>query len=353
MPNSIVVELGPQNGTTNETVKVIEAQHHKVAVEPNKQVEDTPSRVTTPSVINPVIYPQQTTNVTPVVASTPAAVVDPPTNINNNLYPPVQTDTQHINKKIDTGGNRPPSTSPIGQHNYKKQRTNMSKFKWQVKLSGSWENYSADENAQLTQAYMSGLKHCSYRLRGNDYQYNFETMEQVNVASGKRRQIRPPPGLKPPAAPVVPPGPTVCVLVPQSAKPGDVLHIPHPNNTALMMQVAVPADAYPGAQLLVPVPPADQVAAAAPAPDQPASTDPAQADTATTDKDTKNGSDMTGGMAHGAAIGAAGMAVMAGGVAAAVIATDSGDAIADVAMAGADEIGQFAGEAGNFVMNLF
>mmetsp|Transcript_21513 Transcript_21513/g.54195 ORF Transcript_21513/g.54195 Transcript_21513/m.54195 type:complete len:212 (-) Transcript_21513:846-1481(-) len=128
-------------------------------------------------------------------------------------------------------------------------------FKFQVKLSGHWNNYSDEENAFLTRAYMSGLKGCKYLLRGNHYEYNFNTMEQVNLQSGKRRQIRAPPNLRPPAQPVVKPGPTVCVVVPPNAKGGDVLHVPHPQNKSVMMQVNVPMGAAPGATLLVPVPP--------------------------------------------------------------------------------------------------
>jgi len=271
-------------------------------------------------------------------------------------------------------------------------------FKFQVKLSGHWNNYSDEENAFLTRAYMSGLKGCKYLLRGNHYEYNFNTMEQVNLQSGKRRQIRAPPNLRPPAQPVVKPGPTVCVVVPPNAKGGDVLHVPHPQNKSVMMQVNVPMGAAPGATLLVPVPPLaianHQKKKIVPQPQAiangPAAADPAAAPAPAADASKSQaaaGPSHEKGLAIGAAAGVAGAAAVGAGVAVGMMAADgqldgviagagdmaadAGDAIGDVAADGAalvgdaaeavadaaepiiDELGEFAGDAADFIIDLF
>ncbi len=55
----------------------------------------------------------------------------------------------------------------------------MTKYKFQVQLSGKWENYQDAENAILCRAFLSGAPGAKYALRGQDYQYDFGTMEQV------------------------------------------------------------------------------------------------------------------------------------------------------------------------------
>lgn len=262
----------------------------------------------------------------------------------------------------------------------------MGKYKFQVQLAGKWENYSDEENGILCRAYMSGSKKAQYHLRGNSYQYEFTTMEQVNQDSGKRRRIRPPPNLKPPQAPLVPPGPTMMVVVPAHARPGDMMEVPHPQNKSVKLQVLVPPGARAGATLLVPVPPAPapvvqqyaiaapavpQSPAAAPQPSTPSSA-PQQPPTPTAPSSKHDGS---GDRMQGALIGAGGMAAVGGvlvGVGAAtgnlgnvgdglVHATEAtGDAIGDGAQAvgeflepAIEEMGELANDAGDFIMNLF
>lgn len=131
---------------------------------------------------------------------------------------------------------KPQPTAPASQP--QSTPTPMGKFRFQVKLEGQWKNYGDQENGVLTRAYMSGRQHAKFRIRGGQqYTYDFTKMQQVNEDSGRCRDIRPPPNLKPPAAPLVPPGPTMVVLVPSGGKPGDLMQVPHPEDKSVMLQV--------------------------------------------------------------------------------------------------------------------
>jgi len=125
--------------------------------------------------------------------------------------------------------------------------------KFQIMLAGKWENYGAQEHGILRRAYLVGHPFAMYRLRGQDYEYNFESMTQKNLATGKERTIRPPYGMRRPAEPLLPPGPMVVIKVPQ-ASIGKICTINDPLNPGKTIQVAIPADAKPGADLAVPVP---------------------------------------------------------------------------------------------------
>lgn len=116
-------------------------------------------------------------------------------------------------------------------------------------------DYYDEENSILCRAFLSGAPGAKYSLRGQDYEYDFRTMEQVNTQTGKKRSIRPPPHLKAPSKPLVPSGPTMMVRVPPGYLPGDHIKVPHPQNQAVLIAVSVPLNAQPGATLLVPVPP--------------------------------------------------------------------------------------------------
>merc|ERR1719162_2880908 len=78
-------------------------------------------------------------------------------------------------------------------------------------------------------------------------------MKQINKDSGKERDIRPPFKWKAPAKPIVAPGPTTSITVPDGA-PGTTIGIPHPKDARRMIAVNVPAKAKPGQAMLVPVP---------------------------------------------------------------------------------------------------
>jgi len=133
--------------------------------------------------------------------------------------------------------------------------------KFQVKLSGSWTDYSGPEDKILKRAYLAGFPNAKYTLRGQQYQVNFKgagamAMSQTNLKSGKSREIRPPYKWKAPTAPIVAAGRTFTVKVPPGG-PGNIIQVPHPdqkNFKGQMVAVNVPASAKVGQAMLVPVP---------------------------------------------------------------------------------------------------
>mmetsp|Transcript_86169 Transcript_86169/g.278415 ORF Transcript_86169/g.278415 Transcript_86169/m.278415 type:complete len:258 (+) Transcript_86169:97-870(+) len=126
--------------------------------------------------------------------------------------------------------------------------------KFQIKLGSDWQDYSQDEDKILKRAYLAGYKHASCRLRGQTYEIDFGRMQQTNKESGKSREIRPPYNWKPPAAPIVPKGPTTCISVPDGG-PGKTVQVPHPKIQGRFIAVDIPAAARVGQAMLVPVPP--------------------------------------------------------------------------------------------------
>lgn len=126
---------------------------------------------------------------------------------------------------------------------------------------GTWTDYQNAEDKILKRAYLAGFQNAKYTFRGQQYEVDFKSMKQENAKSGKARTIRPPYKWKPPAAPIMQPGPTTCIKVPPRA-PGAIIQVPHPKDRSQFMSVSVPATAKVGQAMLVPVPPL----AAAPAP---------------------------------------------------------------------------------------
>jgi hypothetical protein len=133
----------------------------------------------------------------------------------------------------------------------------MAKF--QVKLGGKWEDYGANEDKILKRAYMAGFPHATFRLRGQNYTYDFVNMRQGNDDSGKERSIRQPRRWTAPAKPLVPAGPTTVITVP-AGSPGTTIQVPHPRMKGAFISVRVPASAKAGQAMLVPVPSVSAVA---------------------------------------------------------------------------------------------
>mmetsp|Transcript_77914 Transcript_77914/g.174701 ORF Transcript_77914/g.174701 Transcript_77914/m.174701 type:complete len:249 (-) Transcript_77914:99-845(-) len=100
---------------------------------------------------------------------------------------------------------------------------------------------------------MVGQQNCKFHLRGQNYEYSFQDMTQKNLDTDKSRTIRPPRGMKPPAAPLLPPGPMVVITV-KPGQAGSTIAIDDPNNPGTKIQVNVPAGAKPGMKMAVPVP---------------------------------------------------------------------------------------------------
>lgn len=62
--------------------------------------------------------------------------------------------------------------------------------KFQVKMDGKWQDYSVDEDRILKQAFERGEPGVDFKMRGQDYHFDFKTMIQKNVKTGKEREIR-------------------------------------------------------------------------------------------------------------------------------------------------------------------
>lgn len=125
--------------------------------------------------------------------------------------------------------------------------------KWQIKLDGHWKDYDPQEDAILKRAYLVGQPNARFHLRGNDYEYSFKRMIQINKKSGKERHIRPPPGLKPPTQELLPAGPMTIITV-GTGQPGTTITVPDPNNPGQKIPVHVPPTAKVGQKMAVPIP---------------------------------------------------------------------------------------------------
>ena len=122
-----------------------------------------------------------------------------------------------------------------------------------MKLAGEWKNYAKDEDILMTRAFLVGHPNCRFTHKGVTYECNFKQMRQVNLDTGKARDIRPPPGLRPPRKALLPVGPMI-VLTVQKGQPGTIVSVDDPNNPGQKVQVAVPDSAKVGSKLAVPVP---------------------------------------------------------------------------------------------------
>jgi len=226
--------------------------------------------------------------------------------------------------------------------------------KFQVKLGGRWKDYNKKEDKILKRAYMAGFPCAEFKLRGQTYHYDFDQMLQCNEDTGKDREIRPPRRWRRPKKPLVPPGQTTVVNV-QKGWAGRQVLVPHPLVKGAFITVAVPKTAKVGQAMLIPVP-EDKAVSASGAPLKP---------------EKASAGKVAGGAAAGAAIAVAGGAAVAGavvggailgehvaehGVDATMDAAGDGletaaDAVLDVAEEGAEAIEDFAIDAGEFMID--
>merc|ERR1719282_1594272 len=72
------------------------------------------------------------------------------------------------------------------------------KNKFQIQLEGKWQDYNQEEDGVLKRAFLIGQPNTRFHLRGQDYEYSFETFTQQNLSTQRERKIRPPPGMRPP-----------------------------------------------------------------------------------------------------------------------------------------------------------
>jgi len=125
--------------------------------------------------------------------------------------------------------------------------------KFQIKLSGQWQDYDDIEDRVLKRAFLIGQNSARFHLRGQDYEYKFRRMKQKNIKSSQQRDIRPPRGLTKPPSPILPPGSTVIISVPEGSA-GKTIEIDDPNNKGQKISVNVPAGARKGQKMAVPIP---------------------------------------------------------------------------------------------------
>jgi hypothetical protein len=223
----------------------------------------------------------------------------------------------------------------------------MAKF--QVQLGGKFEDYSIQEDKILKRAFMAGFPNAKFRLRGQNYEYDFGKMVQINKGTGKTRSIRSPKKWKAPAKPLVPPGKTTVVNVPAGA-PGTTIQVPHPGKRGAFIAVKVPKSAKPGQAMLVPVPDAPTYPAPATAGAAPVS----RAGWSTGEKVALGvgvGAAAVGGVVLGEHIAEHGLdaTVDAAGDGLA----DAGEAIGDFAVDAGEFVVDAAEDAGDFIMDLF
>lgn len=131
-------------------------------------------------------------------------------------------------------------------------KINLDK-KFQIKLAGEWKDYEKQEDGILKKGYLVGHPNCKFALRGQHYEYNFKKMKQINLGTNKEREIRPPPGFKPPKQALLPVGP-MTVLTVKPGQAGKTVEIPDPNSKGKTIQVNVPSGAKPGQKMAVPLP---------------------------------------------------------------------------------------------------
>lgn len=124
---------------------------------------------------------------------------------------------------------------------------------FQVQLKGHWSDYDRQEDMLMKRAFLVGQKNVRYTFRDSTYEYDFKNMQQLNVHTGKRRDIRPPMGMRAPKKPLLPPGPMICITVPPGAA-GTIIEVSNPNDPGKKIQVSVPPSAKPGQKMAIPIP---------------------------------------------------------------------------------------------------
>jgi len=246
--------------------------------------------------------------------------------------------------------------------------------KWQIKLSDKWQDYDEQEDRILKRAWLVGQRNCRFSLRGQSYEYNFERLVQKNLQTGKERQIRPPPGPKPPKSPLLPAGPMTIITI-GTGQPGKMITVPDPNNPGQKIDVYVPPGAKPGSKMAVPLPGKGETVQAVQ--EKQKIHDDQKKGWSTGGKVAATGAALVGlgavgvgGVILGDHLMGGDMAADAGAMAtdaADAVAggvTDAADAVADWAPGAAEDLGEFAGDAGDwlgdagedvgdFIMDLF
>merc|ERR1719263_400354 len=248
--------------------------------------------------------------------------------------------------------------------------------KWQIELDGQWQDYEDQEDRILKRAYLVGQPNARFHLRGQDYEYNFRKMRQKNLKTHKERQIRPPPGPRPPKHALLPTGPMVIITV-GTGQPGQMITVPDPNNPGSKINVFVPPGAKPGSKMAVPIPLKGESIQAVYEKQKKHDEKREDGKWSTGGKMAAGGAALVGvgaigvggvilgdALAGGDMAGEIGSALADGAEAVGDSVTDAAEAIADWAPGAAEDLGEFAGDAvdwlgdagediGDFIMDLF
>lgn len=123
--------------------------------------------------------------------------------------------------------------------------------RFQIKIQGQWKDYDTTEDKLLKCGFMSGVPILKLKHHGNLYEYDFKQCQQRNVSSGRMREIRPPHKWKAPSQPVVPASKMTTIKL-TAGQPGKVICLRHPSGGSYTIKV--PASAREGQTMLVPVP---------------------------------------------------------------------------------------------------
>jgi len=120
-------------------------------------------------------------------------------------------------------------------------------------LQKKWRDFGTEEDLIIRRAYLVGQPIARFTIGGQQHEYNFTTMSQKNLVNMKERDIRPPPGVRPPRKPLLPNGPIVVLKV-GPGQGGQTIVINDPNNPGKQVEVNVPRGIRPGQKMAVPVP---------------------------------------------------------------------------------------------------
>jgi len=193
---------------------------------------------------------------------------------------------------------------------------------------------------------MAGFPNAKFSLRGQNYEYDFKNMVQINKGTGKSRTILAPNKWKAPSKPLVPPGKTTVVNVPRGA-PGTTIHVPYPGKAGAFIAVNVPKVAKPGQAMLVPVPDAPTYATTATSGGWSTGAKVAAGTTAVIGV----GATAVGGAILGEHIAEHGFDETVDAVGDGLV--DAGEAIGDFAVDAGEFVVDAAEDAGDFIMDLF
>jgi len=185
-------------------------------------------------------------------SSTPSGAGNPQPGAHQQQQPPPVAVAPPAGSKGKGKGKGPPGKGPPKGKGKGKGKPINKDTKFQVELSGKWEDYGPEEDGILKRAFLIGQNNAKFHLRGQNYEYSFKAKTQKNVGTGKERTIRPPFGMFAPKRALLPAGPMVVVQVPAGG--GKSMEIKDPNNPSRKIQVALPPRAQPGARMAVPVP---------------------------------------------------------------------------------------------------